>query len=289
MNMRLASIGLALLGGLTSLLPSPGLAADVAYYGQCYSGSASAPITAAGHTPVALESAPNAANLAGIPLLFAENCGTLTDPGVAAAVANGMILVVHDNSHSNGSYLPGTPNWSNYHDDGADINFTGSAPFLTGPGGTLTNSSLDGGDWSNHGSINQAGLPSGSTVYATTGNASNITIVSYPYGSGRVIYSTIPLSCYFPGGNCFGDGNTADAGMLAYATNLIACSLDAECAPPPATTCASEGYTGTKLTWCQNICEKGYTGATLNMWIRRWVDRYRQLPYCAAEPQPALQ
>ena len=54
-------------------------------------------------------------------------------------------------------------------------------------------------------------------------------------------------------------------------------------------TCASEGYTGTKLTWCKNICEMGYTGATLNMWIRRWVDRYHDLPYCAAEPQPALQ
>ncbi|MEF9979627.1 MAG: hypothetical protein RR834_14175, partial [Thermomonas sp.] len=25
-----------------------------------------------------------------------------------------------------------------------------------------------------------------------------------------------------------------------------------------ATTCASEGYTGTKLTWCKNICEMGY-------------------------------
>lgn len=48
-------------------------------------------------------------------------------------------------------------------------------------------------------------------------------------------------------------------------------------------TCASEGYTGTKLTWCQNICEKGYTGATLNMWIHRWVERYRDLPYCAVE------
>lgn len=51
------------------------------------------------------------------------------------------------------------------------------------------------------------------------------------------------------------------------------------------TTCASEGYTGTKLTWCQNICEKGYTGSTLNMWLRRWIDRYRTLPACAA-PQP---
>lgn len=53
----------------------------------------------------------------------------------------------------------------------------------------------------------------------------------------------------------------------------------------PEITCASEGYTGTKLTWCQNICEKDYTGSTLNMWIRRWIDRYRTLPACAA-PQP---
>ena len=49
------------------------------------------------------------------------------------------------------------------------------------------------------------------------------------------------------------------------------------------TTCASEGYTGTKLTWCQNICEKGYTGATLSSWIKRWTDKYRDLPYCAAK------
>ena len=58
-------------------------------------------------------------------------------------------------------------------------------------------------------------------------------------------------------------------------------------------TCASEGYTGTKLTWCQNICEKGYTGATLDMWIHRWINRYRDLPYCARggneEPVPQLQ
>jgi hypothetical protein len=51
----------------------------------------------------------------------------------------------------------------------------------------------------------------------------------------------------------------------------------------PTTTCASEGYTGTKLEWCKNICERGYTGGTLAMWIRRWTDRYRTLPYCAVD------
>jgi hypothetical protein len=53
----------------------------------------------------------------------------------------------------------------------------------------------------------------------------------------------------------------------------------------PTTTCASEGYTGTKLEWCKNICERGYTGSTLNMWIRRWIDRYRQLPYCGLQAE----
>ena len=49
-----------------------------------------------------------------------------------------------------------------------------------------------------------------------------------------------------------------------------------------------DGYTGTKLQWCQNICEKGYTGATLESWIHRWTNRYRDLPYCLVNPQPSL-
>lgn len=51
------------------------------------------------------------------------------------------------------------------------------------------------------------------------------------------------------------------------------------------TTCVNDGYTGTQLAWCQNICEMGYTGSTLDMWLRRWVDRYRNnLPYCRIAP-----
>lgn len=50
------------------------------------------------------------------------------------------------------------------------------------------------------------------------------------------------------------------------------------------TSCASEGYAGTQLIWCRNICEMGYTGSTLNMWIRRWISRYRTPPYCLAQP-----
>ncbi len=55
----------------------------------------------------------------------------------------------------------------------------------------------------------------------------------------------------------------------------------------PTTTCASEGYRGAQLTWCQNICENGLTGQVLDTWIHRWIKRYRDLPYCAiAQEQP---
>ena len=47
--------------------------------------------------------------------------------------------------------------------------------------------------------------------------------------------------------------------------------------------CASEDYTGTKLLWCQKICESGLSGPTLDTWIHRWINRYRDLPYCLIE------
>ena len=288
MKTRVATLILTTLGGAAALLaPNTSQAGNVGYYGQCYDGTPAAQIIAAGHTPVALESAPNAANLAGLSMLFAENCGSLTDPGVAAAVNNGMTLVVHDNSNGNWSYLPGSPlltNAANPTDD--DIDFQPGTPYLNGPGGTLDNTSLDDGNSSNHEAVALASLPAGATVSATTANTSHVVTFSYAYGAGRVIFSTIPLQCYLPGGNCFEEGGdllAVSLNMQKYATNLIACSLDANCAPPPATTCASQGYTGTKLLWCKNICEKGYTGATLDTWIHRWINRYRDLPYCAQE------
>ena len=80
--------------------------------------------------------------------------------------------------------------------------------------------------------------------------------------------------------------------LLVVLVLTMVVALVAGCAPAKASngstalnltqvSCADEGFTGTKLTWCQNICEKGYTGATLDMWIHRWITRYRDLPQCA--------
>ena len=67
-----------------------------------------------------------------------------------------------------------------------------------------------------------------------------------------------------------------------YLANLIAWAATGG----PVTTCASEGYIGAKLTWCKNICENGLTGQVLDTWIHRWINRYRDLPYCARETPP---
>ena len=76
------------------------------------------------------------------------------------------------------------------------------------------------------------------------------------------------------------DQSTIDVGSMTGGWSLTI-SDDAS-----DTTCASEGYTGTKLTWCKNICESDLPQATLDMWIHRWINRYRDLPYCAVESQP---
>ena len=53
----------------------------------------------------------------------------------------------------------------------------------------------------------------------------------------------------------------------------------------PASSCVNEGYTGTQLTWCKNICESGLSGRQLDTWIHRWVNKYRDLPYCLVSAQ----
>ena len=51
----------------------------------------------------------------------------------------------------------------------------------------------------------------------------------------------------------------------------------------PETTCASSGYTGTKLNWCRIICESESSSSTIDTYLRRWINKYRDLPYCAVE------
>ena len=75
--------------------------------------------------------------------------------------------------------------------------------------------------------------------------------------------------------------NTSNTRGFALGNFGISVGPATACASASASASASEGYTSTKLEWCKNICERGLTGATFDIWIHRWITRYRDLPYCA--------
>jgi len=225
---------------------------------------------------------PDAAALTGLAALSVTNCSnggysaTYTNnlAAIANAVNGGMRLIVHDRYVSGAAgILPGGAGLNAVRDfaDARNIDIPAGSPILSGPGGSLDNTSLDNGSSSSHGFVTTGSLPGGAMTIATQGDTTHAVTIAYNYGAGSVTYSTIPLDYYF-------NGVSPLAFRDIYAPNLIAAAV----AGFVSTTCASEGYTGTKLEWCKNICERGYTGGTLAMWIRRWTDRYRTLPYCAA-------
>jgi hypothetical protein len=249
--------------------------------------SLSAPIAAAGNDWVAVDTL-DAATLQGLDALVIRYCGTYPgNEAVNAAVAEGMGLVL-DTSNVVAANLPSAPgvvfsDWCHM-----DFSIAPGAPITTGAGGTLTNDSLDvggpggmGGYCSFTGTASIATLPTGAIPFVTTPEGLTVGAFGYNSGAGRVALS----ESQFSHSSVFTPSEYLYAGSKTYYVNALMWTLGMQ----QPTTCASEGYAGTKLTWCQNICEKGYTGATLSTWIRRWTDRYRELPYCAASAsQPAV-
>ena len=245
-------------------------------------GDKTAAITAAGHTPVAI-GAVTPASLSGLSALIVETCSSYANNAdINNAVSAGMGLLVSDwgPAPGTGGQLPGTPavNYGNY---GCitTTNFTAGSPAASGPGGALTNTSLDGGNCSAHGYATGA-LPAGVQALTTTdADPSQSISILYHHGAGTVVYAPLPWSWFLPGGS--GAGNPAAPGIQGFMIN----SLALVAGEGVVTTCASEGYTGMKLEWCRNVCEKDYTGTQLKIWIRRWMDRYHDLPYCMREDE----
>lgn len=262
------------------------LSADAARVGytnnSCYnSQNGASQIVAAGHEAVALPSYDQitAPSLSGLSAVLVGSCWNGTNAAVDSAVSAGMSLLVHDNYYSAtagdrlpGAFVFGVTNAGTR----TDINFTAAAaPFLTGPGGALNNTSLDNGVASNHGHVPAASLAPAIQVLATGTSSAEVIILEYTHGLGRVVYSTIPLSCYFAGGPCATTEPVA-TGMRSYTTNLVATY-----AVPLFISCADEGFTGSKLTLCQRICEVPQSPTTLTSLIRLYTATYRQTPPCA--------
>ena len=68
---------------------------------------------------------------------------------------------------------------------------------------------------------------------------------------------------------------------LVFAAALIPVTAAPQSNPVPAT-CANQGYVSSKVFLCQLICESPgrFTDAQRNVYIKKWMYLYRDLPYC---------
>jgi len=120
---------------------------------------------------------------------------------IESYVAAGGIWIVDyaaffsDNAY-NYDVLPGAAGVTFSQVGGTDINVLAASSLLVnGPGGTITNTTLDNGSSSDHG-YTTSPLPTGSTAILSTANASQVVAFDYPYSAGHVIVHTVPVELY---------------------------------------------------------------------------------------------
>jgi hypothetical protein len=195
--------------------------------------SQSAPITTAGLTGANLTDL-TTTDLSSVDVLFVQNpsnsgygaeyLSRLAD--IEAAVRGGMVLVMHDRFVDNAeSILPGGSSFDIIRDvdndlpDNKDINILNNSTLVTnGPGGVITDTLLDGGNYSNHGFALSGTLPRDASLILSRTNSQDIVTFSYRYGAGAVVYSTIPLDAYLTSDYC----SPSAAFRNVYAPNVVA-------------------------------------------------------------------
>lgn len=205
-------------------------AATIGYYLSDTSGSPAAAITAAGHTPVQLANL-TAVDLAGINVLWilngnnnAPNATVLNNQGaISAFVSGGGVLSFHDRAVTDAAtYIPGAGGVSFFRDfnpsDNIDVLVNNTV--TNGPGGVIGNTTLDGGNASNHGYASLGTLPAGAVGVLNVGGAlDEIVDFYYAFGAGDVYYSTMPLDFYLAGS---GNNPPRDSFNTIYAVNEAA-------------------------------------------------------------------
>ncbi|MCP4654449.1 MAG: DUF11 domain-containing protein, partial [bacterium] len=196
-----------------------------------------APILAAGHTAVQMTTL-SAAELSGVDVLFVQNpsngsygteyLSALSD--IEDAVSDdGLVLVIFDRyvTPPDPTILPGGSGFTIVRDlsptERDDLNVLDATTKVTdGIGGTIVDTSLDGGNFSSHGYVlDDAALPADAVKILSRLTPTQIATLSYKAGAGRVIYAPIPLDQFLA--DCppspSGCTNTHFAGV--YAPNVI--------------------------------------------------------------------
>jgi len=190
-----------------------------------------APIEAAGHSAIKMITL-SETELNIVDILWAINPSngsygnefTNAVDNIKERVNDGMVLVIHDRQVGNAeNILFGEEpaeiirGFSN----GRKIDVIDETTVVgEGPGGFLTDNSIDGGNYSNHGYTKKDTLPDDSLALLNTSNEDQIVDFAYKYGSGAVIYSSIPLD-YYLGGALPNFKNIYAPNVLQFAASLI--------------------------------------------------------------------
>jgi len=162
-------------------------------------------LTGNGHTAVNI-TVPDASQLAGIDTLYVTNPSNVSfgseyranQAAITDAVQNGMNLVIFDRYVSNAhTLLPGGSAISMVRDvfgGGIDVNIAAGAPAAFTA--NINDSTFDWGYLSSNGYVTLASLPPGAVPLLTRADPSQVVAFTYPYGSGTVFYSTMPLDFF---------------------------------------------------------------------------------------------
>jgi hypothetical protein len=218
---------LVIAGAILALSPSLEAGISVGYFTDFNTSDTgpAAPIAANGFTPVQITDI-TTFNLNTISILLIDGLQN-TAPSAALLgqatalsnwVAGGGVIAFHDRNvclHPPCMPVPGGAGITFTFLTGVNIDVETSTTLVTnGPFGIIGNTTLDGGNFSDHGFSPLATLPAGAVGILNNGTPGNEVAYSYRFGLGRVYYSTIPLDFYL-------DGGTPDAFRTIYAPNMI--------------------------------------------------------------------
>jgi hypothetical protein len=204
-----------------------------------------APIAANGFTPVQITNIATF-NLNSISVLLIDepNNGSPSAAllGQATALSNwvagGGVIAIHDRNVCLGTCtpVPGSAGIVFTRLTGANIDVEPLTTLVTnGRFGTIGNTTLDGGNFSDHGFSGFATLPSGAAGILNNGTPGNEVAFSYCLGAGAVYYSTIPLDFYLAGGNPAPFRTVYAPNLVAYLGSLVGSNCHtALVAPAPA-------------------------------------------------------
>ncbi len=200
-----------------------------------------APITANGFTPSQITTL-TGFDLTSINILMIDESANGSPSadflGDASAIStwvqNGGVEVIDDRNTCQGTCtpIPGGGGITITNDFSSTINVqTGGNLLVNGPFGTIDDSNLTGGNYSDHGYATQATLPGGAVSFLNNGTVGDIVAFGYQYGAGYVYYATIPLDFDLDG------GNPGQAFSSIYAPNLLdfASQFTGAAVPEPAT------------------------------------------------------